>query len=161
MMVRMRTMLRRKTIQKSSLTNKRKRRLGFIFLRSNGHPAQHPPAQPAKNKPQTSLLFTLPIDELGLPIQFRALSLCYSITFLMRIKGDQLSWESTALTRQGSLVRAQHRPPLIHIKRPYGAVVQLVRMLACHAGGRGFESRPPRQKAKRQLGFLFWADESI
>ena len=26
-----------------------------------------------------------------------------------------------------------------------GAVVQLVRMLACHAGGRGFESRPLRQ----------------
>src|SRR5690606_11640156 len=25
-----------------------------------------------------------------------------------------------------------------------GAVVQLVRMLACHAGGRGFESRPLR-----------------
>ncbi len=26
-----------------------------------------------------------------------------------------------------------------------GAVVQLVRILACHAGGRGFESRPLRQ----------------
>ena len=25
-----------------------------------------------------------------------------------------------------------------------GVVVQLVRMLACHAGGRGFESRPSR-----------------
>ena len=29
-----------------------------------------------------------------------------------------------------------------------GAVVQLVRMLACHAGGRGFESRPLRQHAQ-------------
>ncbi len=29
-----------------------------------------------------------------------------------------------------------------------GAVVQLVRMLACHAGGRGFESRPLRQLQK-------------
>jgi hypothetical protein len=30
-----------------------------------------------------------------------------------------------------------------------GAVVQLVRMLACHAGGRGFKSRPLRQFLKK------------
>ncbi len=36
-----------------------------------------------------------------------------------------------------------------HILYPvtqFGAVVQLVRISACHAGGRGFESRPLRQQ---------------
>ena len=32
----------------------------------------------------------------------------------------------------------------IRLEAKRGAVVQLVRMLACHAGGRGFESRPLR-----------------
>ena len=38
-----------------------------------------------------------------------------------------------------------------------GAVVQLVRISACHAGGRGFESRPHRsQKPQKNLRlFLF------
>ena len=32
--------------------------------------------------------------------------------------------------------------------KSYGSVVQLVRIHACHAWGRGFESRPDRQKQK-------------
>ena len=32
------------------------------------------------------------------------------------------------------------------IEQSKGVVVQLVRMLACHAGARGFESRPSRKK---------------
>ncbi len=45
-------------------------------------------------------------------------------------------------------VRAPHYPP--SSSQFYrGAVVQLVRIPACHAGGRGFESRPLRQLFKK------------
>ena len=46
---------------------------------------------------------------------------------------------------------------LAAMKSSLGVVVQLVRIPACHAGGRGFESRPLRQEYKcpRKRAFLF------
>ena len=36
-----------------------------------------------------------------------------------------------------------------------GAVVQLVRISACHAGGRGFESRPHRRRVPQTWSSFF------
>ena len=40
-------------------------------------------------------------------------------------------------------------------KHTRGAVVQLVRMPACHAGGRGFESLPHRKKVQEKSWTFF------
>ena len=37
-------------------------------------------------------------------------------------------------------------------ERLFGLVVQLVRMPACHAGGREFESRPDRRNKEKVVG---------
>ena len=48
--------------------------------------------------------------------------------------------------------------PLLKRKHLPGAVVQLVRIPACHAVGREFESRPHRKKTSIWVSFLFGVD---
>ena len=57
-------------------------------------------------------------------------------------------WHIFALTndRQASLIDKKSKSSK-HFSN--GAVVQLVRISACHAGGRGFESRPHRRRERR------------
>ena len=49
------------------------------------------------------------------------------------------------------------------IGKYFGAVVQLVRISACHAEGRGFESRPHRERLLQQevAFFCYWIFERM
>ena len=82
--------------------------------------------------------------------------------YIMALAAQEMGggmWEHSSAGRALALQARGHRfePCCSHHK--YGAVVQLVRMPACHAGGRGFEPLPGRQKptsANAPVGFYFF-----
>ena len=57
-----------------------------------------------------------------------------------------LTWALSSAGRASALQAEGHRFEPYSAHHVYGPVVQLVRMPACHAGGRGFEPHPDRQK---------------
>ena len=60
--------------------------------------------------------------------------------------GDNKSWEHSSAGRASALQAGGHRfEPCSAHHFLFGLVVQLVRTLACHARGRGFEPHPGRQ----------------
>ncbi len=72
----------------------------------------------------------------------------YSIITLVA-EGQREMWAHSSAGRASALQAEGHRfePCCAHHIFLNGSVVQLVRMPACHAGGRGFEPHPSRQHA--------------
>ncbi len=60
---------------------------------------------------------------------------------------DGMVWALSSAGRASALQAEGHRFEPYSAHQVCGPVVQLVRMPACHAGGRGFEPHPDRQYA--------------
>jgi hypothetical protein len=87
---------------------------------------------PQKSKAEYSIINTSIIDNLPNHLHWKYHSFVLQIYILFLLLHSQQLW---IRNWESSLS-----------KKIFGAVVQLVRISACHAEGRGFESRPHRQQ---------------